>query len=597
MSKRIPQDFIQELLNDADIVDVISDYVKLEKRGSRYLGLCPFHHEKTPSFTVQQDKNFFYCFGCKKGGDVITFIKEIEHCDYIDAIQILAKKLNRSIPYEGQFSAINNETNEKQNALYELYSRLADTFSYCLKKTNEGKTAYEYLSNRGITDEIIDRFKLGYAPAQRKWLYSLLLKKSYTPQFLEQSGLFSKNYPEVCIFSGRVIFPIYNRLGNVVAFGARILHGDGPKYINSPETAIYHKSKVLYGLYHSLQKIKETGSVIICEGYLDVLAWHQAGVSNAVAPLGTSLTVEHVQVLSKLAKEIILNFDADRAGKQATFRAIELLLDQSCTVKIIKNPESKDAAEILQNHGPEDLQKLLKFSINIQDFIMEELYTLKTSNFESALSLLFSFMKACSSSIQRDQLASLGARALEITKEAIIEDFNKGTSQLLQRKNAISKQEKKLSIQTLDPEVTADLLLLAQLTADIEYYKIARTELQPSDFEDESVRSIFIALEELYRNDTYTIPALLYELEGNPLKGLFIEYITKNVFPENIKRVIDDAIKNKKIKVLEKKRAEITKLIHESQKSSINRDYSLNDLLCEQMYLTNEIKRLREKQS
>lgn len=595
MSKRISQEFIQELLNDTDIVDIISDYVKLDKKGSRYLGLCPFHHEKTPSFTVQHDKKFFYCFGCKKGGDIITFIKEIEHCDYIDAIQILAKKLNRSILYEGQSSSTNDETHEFQNALYELYARLTNTFRYCLHNTDEGKTAYEYLLKRGITKELIDTFKLGYAPAQRKWLHSLLIKKSYTPQFLEQSGLFSKNYPEVCIFSGRVIFPIFNRLGNVVAFGARLLHGNGPKYINSPETAIYHKSKILYGLSHSLQTIKETGTIIICEGYMDVLAWHQAGLPQAVAPLGTSLTVEHVQAISKLAKEIILNFDSDKAGKQATYRAIELLLTQGCTAKIIRNPESKDAAEIIQNFGPEDLQKLLKFSISIQDFIMDELYILKTSNFESALSLLFSFMKASASSVHRDQLATIGAKALEIDKQALLDDCFNGTTKVQQNRTDTSKPEKKLGLKTVDPEVTSDLLLLAQLTADIEYFKAARTELQPSDFENEHIRSIFIVLEELYRKDSYTIPALLYELETNPLKNLFVEFITKNVFPENIQRVITDAIKNKKIKVLEKKRTEITIKIHESQKMTSNLDYSLHDLLCEQMYLNNEIKRLREK--
>ncbi|HPD80079.1 MAG TPA: DNA primase [Spirochaetia bacterium] len=596
MSKRIPEEFIQQLISDADIVDIISDYVSLSRRGSRYVGLCPFHHEKTPSFSVQQDKNFFYCFGCKKGGDVITFLKEIEHCDYIDAIQILAKKLNRTIPYE-QSSGMNAEDeHENHNSLYEIYARLTETFNYCLHKTNEGLQAYNYLIQRGLTPELIDKFKLGYAPAQRNWLYNKLKSKSYSPDFLKQTGLFSKTYPDISIFSGRVMFPIFNRLGNVVAFGARLLSGTGPKYINSPETAIYHKSKVLYGLHQSLQTIKETGSVIIVEGYMDVLAWHQVGVTNAVAPLGTSLTEDHVRMLSKLAKEIILNFDADRAGKQATNRAIELLLAHNCTIKVLSNKDSKDAAEILQKNGPEDLQNLLKFSITIQEYIMEELYSLKTSSFESALSLLFSFMLAAGTHVQRDQLAQIGAQVLNVEKQALLADYQKGN--LLHKPTVRSDNLSVVSAkQQIAPEVKADLILLAQLASDVEQFKFARSEIHPIDFENEHVRSIFIVLEELFRKDTFTIPALLHEVEGNPLKDIFIEYITKNVFPENIRQVIGDAINNKKIRVLERQRAEITRKINEFQKNTNVLDYSINDLLCEQMFLTNEIKRLREKQS
>ena len=595
MSKRIPEEFIQQLLRDADIVDIISDYVLLTKRGGRYVGLCPFHHEKTPSFTVQQDKNFFYCFGCKKGGDVITFLKEAEHCDYIDAIQILAKKMHRTIPYE-QSSEANGDTQEQLNLLYEIYARLTKTFSYCLHKTDEGLQAFQYLKDRCLSPELIDTFKLGYAPAQRKWLYNKLISKSYSPDFLKQTGLFSKTYPEICIFSGRVIFPIINRPGNVVAFGARLLSGTGPKYINSQETAIYHKSKVLYGLHQSLQTIRETGSVIIVEGYMDVLAWHQAGVTNAVAPLGTSLTDEHVRMLSKLAKEIILNFDADRAGKQATYRAIELLLSHNCSIKILSNKDTKDAAEILQKNGPEDLQKLLKFSITVYEYIMEELYSLKTSSFESALSLLFSFMNAAGSHVQRDQLAQIGANVLNVEKQALLADYQKGS--LTRKSAAILDNASVLSAkQHIDSESKADLILLAQLATAVEYFKFARNELHAADFENESVRAIFIVLEELFRKDTFTIPALLHAIDGNPLKGIFIEYITKNVFPENVQQVIEDAITNKKVKMLEKRRAEITRKINELQKHTGKFDYSINDLLCEQMFLSNEIKRLREKQS
>ncbi len=383
MSKRIPEEFIQQLLNDTDIVEVIGDYVRLEKRGTRYMGLCPFHHEKTPSFTVQKDKNFFYCFGCKKGGDVVTFIKEVEHLDYVETVQFLAKRLNLIIPY--QDNGPQDESQTEKQALLELYSRLAGTFSYCLKNTKEGNEAHTYLKKRGISEQILEDFKLGYAPSPKRWLYEMLAEKAYSPEFLAVSGLFSKTYPELCIFAGRLMFPILDRQGNAIAFGGRIIRGEGPKYINSPETSIYHKGKVLFGLYNALPAIRDTETAIVVEGYMDVLALHQAGCRNTVAPLGTSLTEEHVRVLSKVAKEVVLSFDSDEAGKKATNRAIELLLSQNCAISVLKNTKTKDAADYLLQFGEKDLQNLSKFSITVYEYVMDELLALRASSFESAL--------------------------------------------------------------------------------------------------------------------------------------------------------------------------------------------------------------------
>ena len=287
--KRIPDRIIQEITSHSDIVRVVGDYVRLEKRGTRWIGLCPFHNEKTPSFGVNEDRGFFYCFGCRKGGDVITFVKEYEKCGYVEALERLAEKAGISIEYEGEEDAAAVEASKKRDALYELYERLAGTFHHLLVSDVRGKVALEYALSRRLDTEAIASFRLGYVPADRTWLFKFLKSRSYSDDFLAESGFFSRKYPDYCIFTDRLLFPISDARGKVVGFGGRVLSGDGPKYINSPETAIFHKQDTLFGLSRSIPSMRTSGEAILCEGYMDVMALHAAGAENAVAPLGTEI--------------------------------------------------------------------------------------------------------------------------------------------------------------------------------------------------------------------------------------------------------------------------------------------------------------------
>ena len=284
MAGRISQDTIERVRQSADIVSVINGYTNLTQRGAQYWGCCPFHNEKTPSFTVDPIKKFYHCFGCGVGGDVIKFTMEMEKLSYPEAIHELAKKYSIEITYEGG-SYVPQKQDQDLDQIREVYDRIASTFHFFLTQNQQGQTALEYIKGRGLTDETLAKFKLGYAPADRRWLKNFLKGKNYSDAFLQKTGLFSKKYPDVCLFAGRLIFPIFDRKGQAVAFGGRILGEGEPKYLNSPELPHYHKRETLYAFNFAKNAIHQQKAAILCEGYMDVIAYHQCGINIAVAPL------------------------------------------------------------------------------------------------------------------------------------------------------------------------------------------------------------------------------------------------------------------------------------------------------------------------
>ncbi len=368
--KRIPDHIIQDIVSRTDLVRLVGEYVRLEKRGSRWVGLCPFHNEKTASFGVNEDKGFFYCFGCRKGGDAITFMKEIESCGYVEAIEQLASKAGVIITYEGDEDPAEAKAAKDRESLYELYERIAGTFHHLLMDDPRGAQALAYSRSRKLPDDVLSGFNLGYAPMDRGWLHRFLVKKAYSDDFLESSGLFSKKYKGSAIFSDRLMFPIQDTRGRVVAFGGRLLSGDGPKYLNSPETSIFKKHDTLFGLSKAIQATRSTGEAILCEGYLDAIAFHSAGVSNAVAPLGTSFTESQARLLKRYAKTLILSFDSDEAGKKATERAMGIAEASGLGIRVLLLEGFKDPAEILEKYGPERLKKYADSTITSDEFII-----------------------------------------------------------------------------------------------------------------------------------------------------------------------------------------------------------------------------------
>ncbi|RPJ07052.1 MAG: DNA primase, partial [Spirochaetaceae bacterium] len=339
---RIPEQTITEITEKLDIVDIVADYVPLTRKGNRYWGLCPFHTEKTPSFSVTPEKNIYYCFGCHKGGGALSFIMEMEKLPFVEAIKLAAKRAGVEIQLEEE-----REGSLKRDAYCELYKRVAGSMNHILLHSDQASQARKYLQSRKLSEEIIGMFDLGYAPAEREWLFNFLEKKNYSPDFLSKTGLFSKG--KGSYFSNRIMFPISTAQDEVIAFGGRALVEGGPKYLNSPETAFFRKRNSLFAINLALPAIKKEGSVYLVEGYMDVIAMHAAGIANCVAPLGTAFTREQAAFLKRYAEKAVLFFDTDEAGIKATLRTIEILETALFQVEVVSQ-ESQDGQQT--TNGP-----------------------------------------------------------------------------------------------------------------------------------------------------------------------------------------------------------------------------------------------------
>jgi DNA primase len=338
---RIPEDKIEEVRTASDIVDVISAYVRLKRRGKSYVGLCPFHKEKTPSFHVTPDKQMFYCFGCQEGGNVFSFLMKTEKVSFIEAVKTLANRAGIELPvYDApQAGSTQNEQLFRANMI------AARFYHRSLTETTEGEFAMQYLRNRGFTGETIKKFELGYAPRGWQSLINHAAEKGVETDYLEKAGLVSKRDDDSFYdrFRGRVLFPIFSTSGRIVAFAGRQLYEDDAlaKYINTPETPIYQKGKLLYGLSMNRDDIRKQTYAILVEGYTDLISMYQSGIQNVVASSGTALTEDQIRLLARYAPTVVIVYDADSAGSTAALRGVELILERGLDVKIAQLPEGK----------------------------------------------------------------------------------------------------------------------------------------------------------------------------------------------------------------------------------------------------------------
>ena len=372
------EELIEEVRSRNDIVDVISQYVRLKKRGSTHFGLCPFHNEKTPSFSVTQSKQMFYCFGCGAGGNVITFLMKYENFSFPEALESLAERAGISLPKE-EMSEEQRGQAARRARLLEIQKETAVYF-YHLLKSRGGERALAYFHDRGLRDETIRRFGLGYSSMYRDDLYRYLKQKGYDDGILKDSGVVYINEARggQDKFWNRAMFPIMNVSGKVIGFGGRVM-GDGePKYLNSPETPIFDKSRNLYALNYARTSRKK--GILLCEGYMDVITLHQAGFDNAVASLGTSFTSGHASLLKRYAKEVYLTFDSDAAGRKAALRAIPILKETGLTARVVNLSPYKDPDELIRALGAEGFQDRIDHAENSFLFsvrMMEDDYDLK----------------------------------------------------------------------------------------------------------------------------------------------------------------------------------------------------------------------------
>lgn len=357
MTNFIPEDVINEVRQSVNIVEVISDYVQLKKQGKNYFGLCPFHGEKTPSFSVSEEKQIYHCFGCGAGGNVFSFLMEIEGYSFTEALQQIAKRTNIALPEVN--TSVARKTVSPHKSMYEAHQLLAKLYHHILMNTEEGEVAKQYLiKERQFTEEMLIHFQLGYAPDSFEFATTFLERRGFVLAEMEKAGLLSKNesghfYDR---FRHRVMFPIFDIKGQVIAFGARSLGDAQPKYLNSPETDIFHKGHTLYHLNLARPAIRKKNQLILFEGYMDVIAAYDAGVGNSVASLGTSLTEEHAKMIRRLTDQVIICYDRDQAGVEATLRASEILEAAGCFVKIAKLPDDFDPDDYIQTFGKDRFQ-------------------------------------------------------------------------------------------------------------------------------------------------------------------------------------------------------------------------------------------------
>lgn len=363
-----PDDLIREIRESNDIVSVISEYMTLTKKGNNHFGLCPFHGEKTPSFSVNEREQFFHCFGCGAGGNVFTFLMQMENMTFVEAVQHLAERAHIALP-EAELSPKEKQRYLRRERMMEAAKEAARFYYYQLTRTPPGETALRYLESRQVTEEFRRRFGLGYAPVSREGLASYLKKKGYTEDELLGAGLLSGKEGRVYDrFFNRLMFPIFDAAGRTIAFGGRVMGQGEPKYLNSPESEIFNKRRNLYGM--SLAKKSRRNFIMMVEGYMDVLSLHQAGFDNAVASLGTALTKEQSLLIKRYSDQVVLCYDSDGAGTNAARRAIPILEEAGLKVKVIHVPGSKDPDEFIKVNGAQAFEKVIQEALDPVDFEM-----------------------------------------------------------------------------------------------------------------------------------------------------------------------------------------------------------------------------------
>ena len=425
----------------------------------------------------------------------------------------------------------------------------------------------QYLKQRGVSDESIKDFQLGYSPADRYWLKNFLKSKNYSDEFLAGSGLLSKKYPDMSFFSNRLMFPIWDRRGRVIAFGARLLEGEGPKYINSGELLQYKKGETLYAFNLAKQHIRSSKSVILCEGYMDVIAYHQAGIKNAVAPLGTALTQEQVHVLASFADTFYLSFDSDSAGQAASYKAILLCRNMGVNVRILKITDAKDPAEILQKKGNEGLKFLLEYAILDDDFLIQiAAMRFDVSNPEGkarAIAFLFPYIEALESDIQRESAIAKLSQAFGVSQQSILGDYanRKETAAESAGRHFIDNEKPK----SASIKKNAELRLVLATAANPCLFEKMRAELTIDDFEDVYAKDLFIVLEEGYREGACSYENLMIRCGDSDLREIVSETIVNGEFNDNPEKVVNDGINFIKQNILQKQRDSIIgrlKLLH-----------------------------------
>lgn len=494
-------EIIEEVRSKNDIVDVISSYVKLQKKGSSYFGLCPFHNEKSPSFSVSREKQMYYCFGCGAGGNVFTFLMEYENYSFQEALKYLADRAGVELP-EAEYSKEARERADQKAILLEI-NKVAAQYFYVQLKSPQGAHALSYLKDRGLSDEMIHSFGLGYSNKYSNDLYQYLKSKGYRDELIVKAGLVTvdERYGVSDKFWNRVMFPIMDSNSRVIGFGGRVMGDAKPKYLNSPETMIFDKSRNLYGLNRARSSRKPY--FLLCEGYMDVISLHQAGFSNAVASLGTALTPGHASLIKRYVKEVYLTYDSDEAGTKAALRAMPILKDVGITARIIRMEPYKDPDEFIKHLGAEAFEERIHKARNGFMFgleVLERDYDLttpegKTDFMKEAAKRLTQFDEEIERSNYIEAVAKTYHVGFEELRKLVLKmAVHTGLAKQVERPKRLDGKSREKE----DGHVKSQKILLTWLIEDEGIFNQIRRYITPDDFTGELYKKVAALLYEQY---------------------------------------------------------------------------------------------------
>lgn len=600
MAQRIPQEVIEEVRHRTNIVDIIGQYVQLKKSGKNYMGLCPFHEERSPSFSVAEDKQIFHCFGCGKGGTVFNFLQEIEGISFPESVKRVADLEHLSVDFDWSEprEVADTPENQQRRSLLQLHSKAAELYHHILVNTKIGEPALNYLLERGLTQELIETFQIGFAPQKRDFLSQVFKNEQLDETLFEPSGLFVQrdNGTFLDRFYQRIMFPINDPQGNIIAFSGRLLKtadfpGDEmPKYLNSPETTLFNKRETLFNFDKARKEIRKENTVLLFEGFMDVIAAWQSGVKSGVASMGTSLTNEQIRRLERVAKEVVICYDGDNAGVQATNRAIQLLQENShFDLSIVSIPEKLDPDEYVRKYGAEAFQNLANHGREtVFSFKMNyHRLTRNMNNEKEQLDYVNELLRELTnvqSPLERDRYLNQIAQEFQLSVHSLEEQFN----QLKQEQRSVQRQERQQFYQDemmpppmeepvfeenhvenklpLTQVQKAERSLLFRLMNE---QGVRQTVQQLPDFSfahDEYQELYFLLESYATLHQSFDIADFINFLQDNQTKQLAIEIAYQNLSEESSEREVADllhvialssiaeAIEQKKIQQQEAKR-------------------------------------------
>lgn len=582
---------ITQIKEKLSIVDVMRDYATIEDKGGSKWVKCPFHGggvEKTASCKLNEDRGTYHCFGCNASGDIFTLVQQKEGLDFPSAVEHLARKAGVELEEAIGFQ---QKDNTKQS-LYDLYSKISNTFSYLLKNNKEAEEARNYLKNRNVSDQMIDTFQLGYAPRDPKWLFKFLKGKGYSEDFLKKSGLFSQNYEGYSLFSNRLMFPIRDRQGRVLAFSGRDLSGNSKaKYINSPETPIYQKKENFFGIYEAKSTIASgTMQPILCEGNFDVVAMHQAGFTSAVASLGTAFTPEQCTNMKKWfskVKEFHLLFDSDEAGQRETEKAILLVNSKGLGVYVHKFQSAKDASELLEKHGREGVEREFAIKESGFDYLVKAnrgRFDINSARGKSEfVRSLSQFLLTTESQVERDSYILSISSMLGLSEEAIREDIRRGASPSPEP----IRESAPATTNYRSGKLTLDLFAMLYLCCHRNAFRTYRSKLKFGDLTDPEAQSIYMALENAMRDNISTDELFLSLIDDDRIRNDVSAALALDDYNDAPISVLDEAIDRISLRAMEKRRDVITNQLKLYSNSLSSEDIA--DLLMRKSEIDKEI--------